>query len=412
MGKILYKLALEKINKFYDIDLEQNPHADEVFEVLNTIIPFDNAGIFYLTSNSINLEYGKNIKIYEDIKIDEVIAQELFDPKKQLEKDFIKNIFKLNTDILCKKLIIKGVVIGFIIMTRNAKPFSTEEELIFNTCTKIITNLIKNLELTKIIKTQVTTLAQALTTTNEAYDTIKEQNRQIKKHEKLQNQFIANISHDFRTPLNSIIGFSELLNNEIFGKLNTKQKEYVSDINIAGVHLLGMINDVLDISKIESQTIKLNISEIDANMLITEVINILNPLTQKKKITFKCNIKENLSLQGDFVKLQQVLFNIIGNAIKFSPNDSEINILADNIDNKIQIIIQDFGIGIEKKYQKKIFEKFFQIQNDFSKTETSTGLGLPISKEFIKLHNGKITVKSEINKGTIFTIILPKNSKK
>jgi len=408
----LYKLALEKINKFYDIDLEQNPHADEVFEVLNTIIPFDNAGIFYLTSNSINLEYGKNIKIYEDIKIDEVIAQELFDPKKQLEKDFIKNIFKLNTDILCKKLIIKGVVIGFIIMTRNAKPFSTEEELIFNTCTKIITNLIKNLELTKIIKTQVTTLAQALTTTNEAYDTIKEQNRQIKKHEKLQNQFIANISHDFRTPLNSIIGFSELLNNEIFGKLNTKQKEYVSDINIAGVHLLGMINDVLDISKIESQTIKLNISEIDANMLITEVINILNPLTQKKKIIFKCNIKENLSLQGDFVKLQQVLFNIIGNAIKFSPNDSEINILADNIDNKIQIIIQDFGIGIEKKYQKKIFEKFFQIQNDFSKTETSTGLGLPISKEFIKLHNGKITVKSEINKGTIFTIILPKNSKK
>lgn len=408
----MYKLALEKINKFYDIDLEQNPHADEVFEVLNTIIPFDNAGIFYLTSNSINLEYGKNIKIYEDIKIDEVIAQELFDPKKQLEKDFIKNIFKLNTDILCKKLIIKGVVIGFIIMTRNAKPFSTEEELIFNTCTKIITNLIKNLELTKIIKTQVTTLAQALTTTNEAYDTIKEQNRQIKKHEKLQNQFIANISHDFRTPLNSIIGFSELLNNEIFGKLNTKQKEYVSDINIAGVHLLGMINDVLDISKIESQTIKLNISEIDANMLITEVINILNPLTQKKKITFKCNIKENLSLQGDFVKLQQVLFNIIGNAIKFSPNDSEINILADNIDNKIQIIIQDFGIGIEKKYQKKIFEKFFQIQNDFSKTETSTGLGLPISKEFIKLHNGKITVKSEINKGTIFTIILPKNSKK
>ncbi|MBE7713630.1 MAG: HAMP domain-containing histidine kinase [Cyanobacteria bacterium SIG26] len=408
----MYKLALEKINKFYDIDLEQNPHADEVFEVLNTIIPFDNAGIFYLTSNSINLEYGKNIKIYEDIKIDEVIAQELFDPKKQLEKDFIKNIFKLNTDILCKKLIIKGVVIGFIIMTRNAKPFSTEEELIFNTCTKIITNLIKNLELTKIIKTQVTTLAQALTTTNEAYDTIKEQNRQIKKHEKLQNQFIANISHDFRTPLNSIIGFSELLNNEIFGKLNTKQKEYVSDINIAGVHLLGMINDVLDISKIESQTIKLNISEIDANMLITEVINILNPLTQKKKIIFKCNIKENLSLQGDFVKLQQVLFNIIGNAIKFSPNDSEINILADNIDNKIQIIIQDFGIGIEKKYQKKIFEKFFQIQNDFSKTETSTGLGLPISKEFIKLHNGKITVKSEINKGTIFTIILPKNSKK
>ena len=122
-------------------------------------------------------------------------------------------------------------------------------------------------------------------------------------------------------------------------------------------------------------------------MLITEVINILNPLTQKKKIIFKCNIKENLSLQGDFVKLQQVLFNIIGNAIKFSPNDSEINILADNIDNKIQIIIQDFGIGIEKKYQKKIFEKFFQIQNDFSKTETSTGLGLPISKEFIKLLN-------------------------
>ena len=239
---------------------------------------------------------------------------------------------------------------------------------------------------------------------------IKKQNKKIKANEKLQNQFIANVSHDLRTPLNSIIGFSEILGNRIFGELTQKQAEYIDDIRIAGIRLLGMINEILDISKLESNTVKLNISSVDINILIEEVCNILKPLYQKKGVKVVKDIDENLSLNGDYIKLQQVIFNLLGNAIKFSPQNSEIHIKAGKKDNSVYISIKDEGIGIDKKYHKKIFNKFFQIADSLSKTETSTGLGLTIAKEFVKLHNGKIDIISKPANGTTFIITLPNNA--
>lgn len=404
----MYKNAVEKISRFYDINFVQNPHADEVFEVLAEIIPFDSCAIFYITPNTLTLEFGKNFSYYEDIKIGPELSAQIYDISKKEPDKEVQKLLNLKSNILVKRLIIKGAVLGLIIIERE-KEFKQDEQIIFNTCTSIISNLIKDLELSKVLKMQVEALQNGILETNKAYETIRKQNKKIKENEKLQNEFIANISHDLRTPLNSIIGFSELLSNKIFGELNEKQTEYIEDIRISGLKLLAMINEILDISKIESHTVKLNITNINLNILIDEVCNILKPLFEKKNIKIIKKITGEITLDGDYIKLQQVLFNILGNAIKFSPESSEIKIIAEQDSKNITIKIKDNGIGIDKKFHKKIFNKFFQIQDTMSKTEASTGLGLTITKEFVKLHGGKIKLESSLNYGSTFIITLPKN---
>ena len=402
----MFKNAVEKFNKFYEINFSQNSHADELFDVLNEIIKFNFAAIFYLTPNKLTLEFGKNFEIYEDIKLDDNISTRIYDTNSLEPVEEIKNLLHINSNILVKRLIVKGAVFGILIIERDYE-FSEDEQIIFTTCASIIANLIKDLELSKVLKMQVQSLQDGIEETNKAYETIKKQNKKIKENEKLQNTFIANISHDLRTPLNSIIGFSELLSKKIFGELNEKQNEYIEDIRISGLKLMSMINEILDISKIESHRIRLNLSVVDINVLIEEVCNILKPLFDKKNIQIKKSIIGEIEFEGDYIKLQQVLFNIIGNAIKYSPENSEIKIFAYQDTNNITIKIQDEGIGIESKYHKKIFNKFFQVQDTMSKTEASTGLGLTITKEFIKMHGGKIKVESEPNKGATFIITLP-----
>lgn len=404
----MYKNAVEKINKFYDLDLSKNTHADEMFDVLEEIIKFDSAAIFYLTPNSLSLEYGKNFEIFEDVKISTEISQNLYDENAEILSDKIKQILNIQTEgFLCSRLTVKNAVLGILVITRKENEFSFDEKLIFKTCAKIIAHLIKDLELSKVLKMQVKAMEEGIVETQQSYETIKKQNKKIKSDEKLQNQFIANISHDLRTPLNSIIGFSEALAGKIFGELNQKQQEYVEDIRISGIRLLGMINEVLDIAKIESHTLKLNYSPVNVNMLIDEVCNTLKPLLEKKNLKLIKDVNTEIIFNADYIKLQQVLFNILGNAIKFSNENSEIKIEAYKTIKDIVIKIIDSGIGIEKKYHKKIFKKFYQVENDKTQQETSTGLGLTIAKEFIKLHKGDITIESEPNKGSTFTITIP-----
>ena len=299
----MFKNAVEKINKFYELDLNKNSHADEIFDVLNEIIRFDSAAIFYVTPERLTLEFGKNYEIYEDIKLDEKTSKNLYNLQEP-------PIFPGENN-LCRRLLVKDTVFGLLVIFRDKKNFTPnftpDEKLIFKTCSQIISNLIKDLELSKVLQMQVKALEEGIIETQQAYETIKKQNKKIKANEKLQNQFIANISHDLRTPLNSIIGFSEILGNRIFGELTQKQAEYIDDIRIAGVRLLGMINEILDISKLESNTVKLNISSVDINILIEEVCNILKPLYQKKGVKVVKDVDENLNLSGDYIKLQQVI---------------------------------------------------------------------------------------------------------
>lgn len=405
----MYKNAIEKINKFYDLNLNSSSRKEAIFEVLEEIIPFWRGAIFYLSPDNLSLEFSKNFEKIETIKISEKLSAKLYDTTDETFKPDIAKLFNTQEErLLCEKLVIKGAVFGIIVLEKENEDFSFDEKLIFKTCASIIANLIKDLELSKVLKMQVEALQSGIITSNKAYESVKKQNKKIKENEKQQNEFIANISHDLRTPLNSIIGFSELLSNKIVGELNEKQNGYVEDIKIAGLKLLEMINEVLDIAKIESHTVKLNISDIYADVLIDEVCNIIKPISDKKHISISKNIVGEILFKGDFIKLQQVLFNILGNAVKFSPENSEIKISAKRNQDNVVITIKDEGIGIPKKYHKKIFEKFFQVENSMSKTEASTGLGLAISKEFVKMHGGEIIVNSGVNKGTSFTIQIPK----
>lgn len=385
-----------------------NNEPQKMFDILGEIIQVDACGIFYLSPNNLSLEFKKNLNIEKNIQISEDFSNEIFENKTINLEEKISKILKINTNILVQKLTAKDAVFGLLLIER-CQNFTKDESIIFQTCSSIISNLIKDLELSKVLKMQVEALQNGIVETHRAFDTIKKQNKKIKENEKLQNEFIANISHDLRSPLNSIIGFSEALSNKIFGDLTEKQSEYIEDIRLSGIRLLGMINEVLDIAKINSHTIKLNLSQVDLNLAIDEVCNILTPALNKKHITIEKHV-EQITFVADYIKIQQILFNLIGNAIKFSHQNGKIVIFTQSTDKDILIKIQDFGIGIDKKFHKKIFNKFYQVENPMSKTETSTGLGLTIAKEFIKLHNGKIKLESESHKGSTFTIIIPKIS--
>lgn len=393
----MFKNAIEKINKFYDLDLEKNSHADEMFDVLNEVIKFDSAAIFYLTPNKLTLEFGKNYEIYDDIKLDSKTSKMLYN----LEEP---PIFP-NGNNLCNRLVVKGAVFGLLVIWRKDTEFLPDEKIIFSTCSKIISNLVKDLELSKILRMQIQTMEEGLLETHQAYESIKKQNKKIKAAERLQNEFIANISHDLRTPLNAIIGSSEILSSNILGKLNEKQTEYINDIKVAGIKLLTMINEILDISKIESHTLRLNHTDFELEQAIIEVFNIIHPIADKKHINIIKNIDPNIKITADYVKIQQILLNILSNALKYAK--SEIQISTSQTAKEINISIKDDGIGIDKKFHKKIFNKFFQIESTMNKTETSTGLGLAIAKEFVKLHNGKIKIESEPNQYTTFIITFP-----
>jgi len=165
---------------------------------------------------------------------------------------------------------------------------------------------------------------------------------------------------------------------------------------------LGMINEILDISKLEANAMKFNPSEINSTQVINEVVNILEPLYKNKNIKVEFESNFNCKINADFQKFQQILYNLLSNAIKFTGNDGTIKIIQEVNEKDYILKIKDNGVGIDKKYHNKIFKKYVHVDNIYSKSQSSTGLGLPITKELVKLHNGKITVESEINKGTTF----------
>ena len=399
----MFRNAVEKISKFYELDLTKNSHADEMFEVLAEMIKFNSAAVFYLAPNSLSLEFGRNFKLYSDIKINDETSKLLYDKSAGEISDIIKKLLKKEY-LLAVRLIVKGAVIGILAIERDDGEFSLDEKLIFETCAKIIANLIKDLEISNVLKLQVKAMQEGLIEVHSSYETIKKHNKKIKENEKLQNKFLANISHDLRTPLNSIIGLSEALAGKFFGELNEKQQDYVEDIKIAGIKLLGMINEILDITKIESHTVKLNLSEFKMADAVFEVCNIMEPLAAKKNLTIEKNIDENLTIKADYLKFEQILLNLLSNAIKYAK--SKIIITGSVDGNAAKISVKDDGVGIAKEHHKKIFNKFYQVQDTLAKTEASTGLGLTIVKKFVKLQGGKIEVNSEPDKGTEFIVTL------
>ena len=222
------------------------------------------------------------------------------------------------------------------------------------------------------------------------------------------SEFLANMSHELRTPLNSIIGFSDVMLDGLTGELGPKQKNYMKHISNSGHHLLNLINDILDISKVEAGKMELQIDSLNMKTAIDDIVAMTQTLTSRKNISVNVDVQENMPmLKADRSKLKQIMYNLMGNAIKFTDNDGKITILAKVKDKKILVSIIDNGIGISTGDQKKLFKPFSQIDSAISRSYQGTGLGLALVRELIELHGGNICVESEVGKGSNFTFELP-----
>ncbi|WP_052721421.1 PAS domain S-box protein [Methanococcoides methylutens] len=222
------------------------------------------------------------------------------------------------------------------------------------------------------------------------------------------SEFLTNMSHELRTPLNSIIGFSEVLCSENVGDLNDMQKRYVSNVYRSGKHLLELINDILDLSKIEAGKMSLNPDKFAIRDTINEIMETMMPLATEKGIELKCDIDpERPFIVADAVKLRQIIYNLVSNAIKFTDRGGSVTIETRSSDDRISVLVKDTGIGISVVDQKKLFQPFVQIDSSNAREYGGTGLGLSLVKNFVEMHGGKIWVESEVEKGSTFGFTIP-----
>lgn len=415
MALLTSEKILKLIPSLFEFDLNSERHLFKIFE---KFLAFDEGFIFYANPDSLQLKYTyKKHANYEPDSIFSfksdlkkfifsktgIITDEMFDLVEALE---LKG--SSQKSYLVSKISIKSTVFGIVVLSKREKNFYKQEDLdALDAVSSVFSYLLKDAELSNVFKIQLKALKDGIIEKNNAYKTIKEQNEKILEADKVKNEFLANISHELRTPLNSILGFSDILGTQLYGNLNPKQEEYVNDIKISATHLLGMINEVLDMSKIEANAMKVVKSAFWISRAVDEVVNILSPLAQKKNVKLIKNMDVDFEVFADYQKIQQILYNLVSNAIKYSPENDEVEISVNSDNENFRILVHDNGIGIDKKYHGKIFAKFVQLDSAYTKKESSTGLGLTITKELVELHGGKISLISEVNNGSTFIVEIP-----
>lgn len=237
---------------------------------------------------------------------------------------------------------------------------------------------------------------------------IEAKGRELEAANRHKSEFLANVSHELRTPLNAIIGFSEVLLEKLFGELNDKQNEYVDDILSSGRHLLSLINDILDLSKIEAGRMELEVTTFYLPDAIENALLLVRERASRHGIKLDRAIDERLGdFTGDERKVKQILVNLLTNAVKFTPEGGQVRVEARLGDSAVILSVTDTGIGIAKEDQEAIFEEFRQAKGDYAQKREGTGLGLTLTKRFVEMHGGKLWVESEPGKGSTFTFTLP-----
>ena len=227
---------------------------------------------------------------------------------------------------------------------------------------------------------------------------------------KAKSDFLASMSHEFRTPLNAVIGFSELMATGLGGPLTDQQKEYVTDIFTSGQHLLSLVNDILDLSKVEAGRMELQMNEFNIERLIETSIALFKEKAYKQGLQMTFEVAQGLdTMIGDERKIKQVLFNLLGNAVKFTPDGGRIQVEATLTDDKefLKYSVSDTGIGISPEDQNKLFKPFEQIDTRLTRKYKGTGLGLSLCKQLVELHGGRIWFESEAGKGSNFIFVIP-----
>ena len=233
-------------------------------------------------------------------------------------------------------------------------------------------------------------------------------NVELEQANRLKSEFLANMSHELRTPLTAIIGFSELLKEELFGPLNAKQRDYVRDILEAGHHLLALINDILDLSKIEAGQMALAPAKVDAAEIVEGVLNVIRERAHKAELMLYAEVPQVLPLYADPRKLKQVLYNLLSNAVKFTPLGGEVHLEVEEYPDAVHFSVTDTGIGVAQEHLSGLFQEFSQVDSSLSRRHDGTGLGLALSKRLVALHGGEVWVESELGRGSTFGFSIPR----
>ena len=289
--------------------------------------------------------------------------------------------------ILAVPMVREGQLIGCLGVTRN-QPGDFPDETI------------------ELLRTFATQSALAIQNAR-LFHEIEDKSRQLEAASRHKSEFLANMSHELRTPLNAIIGFSEVLNERMFGELNEKQEEYLKDIYSSGQHLLSLINDILDLSKIEAGRMELELADFSLPAAIDNALILVRERASRRGIRLGRTIDDRVGMiRGDERKVKQVLLNLLSNALKFTPEGGRIDVRAAVNDGMAEISVADTGVGIAPEDQEAIFEEFRQVGTADKKVE-GTGLGLALSRKFIELHGGRIWVQSQPGKGSTFSFTLP-----
>ncbi len=224
------------------------------------------------------------------------------------------------------------------------------------------------------------------------------------------SEFLANMSHELRTPLNAIIGFSDLIQRKMFGPIHDRYRDYADHILTSGNHLLGLINDVLDLAKLEAGQVELQEDDLDLVELIGTSMHFVEPLARKTNIRLSHVIDEKgRFIRADDRRLRQAVINLLSNAVKFTPGGGNVRVVCARIDAGVSIVVSDTGVGMAPMEIPKAMEPFGQINSKVSRKYEGTGLGLPLAKDLIELHGGTLTVESQVNVGTTVTIVLPES---
>ena len=406
MAVLSTEKLLQYLPDLFETDLKGEVN---IFRKLENILIFDEGFIYFANPDSLQLKYcyKKHNDYLKDtvFNLNKDVKDLVFNKKGKILSENDKFVKLIKLDKFCQKsyivskLQIKSTIFGVIVLSKKESDFYNKEDLdSLNAAASILSYILKDQELSNVFKIQLKALKDGIIEKNNAYKVIKEQNEKILEADRVKNEFLANISHELRTPLNSILGFADILSAQLYGNLNSKQEDYINDIKASGTHLLGMINEILDMSKIEAHAMKIVKSRFYISRAVTEVKNILMPLAIKKGITINSDIDNDFEVYADYQKIQQILYNLVSNAIKYSPENDTVDIAVISNDKCFKIAVHDNGIGIDPKYHGKIFAKFVQLDNAYTKKESSTGLGLTITKELTELHGGKVSIISEVNR--------------
>ena len=246
------------------------------------------------------------------------------------------------------------------------------------------------------------TLAANLNYMNDEVLRLYEQLEAVNRHK---SEFLSAMSHELRTPLNAVIGFSEALQARLFGELNAKQAEYVEDIHASGHHLLSLINDILDLSKIEAGRMELDVSTFDVATAVEQALTFVRDRAARALVELDVEVSpEAGSFTGDERKFRQILLNLLSNAIKFTPAGGRVGISASRANGALQVAISDTGVGIAAEDQTHLFEPFHRVGD---RKQEGTGLGLTLTRKFVELHGGRLAVASVPDRGSTFTFLLP-----